>query len=276
MSKGFKINSFFLVPLTLILTVGFGVIDLVLFKGLHLHFIYLLPLFLASFYGGFIGGFLQSILIAAVWMADEILPTNFSEWQLILQPLTLSLSFLFLEFIALGITLGRKFSKKTSQKSHLDLLTGTLNSQGFQLTSKVVLELAHRNKKPISFVMIQIDNIRGLNNDIGFSKTDEVLAQLSGIFMGILRKSDLITRMAGNEFGLLLPETTFDQSELVLNRLNKTVSDHLFAGKKLTLSMGAVSYISAPSSIDDFLKLSSNLLASAKKSGGDKILHSLH
>ena len=151
---------------------------------------------------------------------------------------------------------------KATQTAMNDPLTGLLNRRGFTNLSERELELSSRTKCPMTIVVIDLNAFKPINDTYGHKVGDDLLQYFAIELTKATRKSDLICRMGGDEFVILLPNTN-DKNIKFLSRLNKrlgegvTIDGHDFY---LEFSAGTVF-------ISDFEKTLelSDLLVSADK-----------
>ena len=102
-----------------------------------------------------------------------------------------------------SITLDRISYRK---KSLLDPLTGLDNKRGLEVNAKTLLALAQRNNQSVAVVFLDIDNFKTINDRFGHDVGDKALISFSQCLKNILRRSDLIARVGGDEFVLLLSD----------------------------------------------------------------------
>ena len=104
-----------------------------------------------------------------------------------------------------------------------------------------IKRLAHK-KKPLSILMIDIDNFKHINDEYGHLVGDHILRKLSGILCSNLRQMDFIGRYGGEEFIIVLPETPINVAEGVAERFRKAVMNSVFEifhrKHKITISIG--------------------------------------
>lgn len=146
-----------------------------------------------------------------------------------------SIVFLLYLFVSLYI----KDVKKLESISFTDSLTEVYNRHRF-------LELAHdeldkhiRSEAPLSFVMIDLDNFKKVNDDYGHNVGDRVLKDISSLISRNIRKTDTFARWGGEEFILMLPDSDSYSAYKISERLRLLVENHIFkdAGN-LTVSIG--------------------------------------
>ncbi len=123
-----------------------------------------------------------------------------------------------------------------------DDLTGIYNRRAFSELGHKYVEAALRNRRPLSFLMFDIDHFKQLNDSYGHHVGDIVLRNFSHQINSSLRKSDIFGRLGGEEFGLLLFETDLRQAQISGERILECVRDmeHEIDGEKhhITVSIG--------------------------------------
>ncbi len=138
---------------------------------------------------------------------------------------------------------------KNSQLNELSIKDGLTGLYNYRYFSKILREqynLSRRYKFPLSFIMIDIDYFKAVNDTYGHQAGDRVLIQLANILARSVRDTDTIVRCGGEEFAIILPYTDVDDAYLKAERLRKQVSAHVFKarGKSLsiTISLGIAVY----------------------------------
>ncbi len=149
--------------------------------------------------------------------------------------------------------------EKLREMSITDELTGLLNRRGFFAIAQQQLKVAKRVKGKLALVFADMDDFKSINDTWGHHKGDEALAAMADIFKRSFRDSDLIARISGDEFALLLLDTHEENFDIIFRRLQKNIdafnvrSGGLFI---LSLSIGMALYdYSRPCSVEDLLKL---------------------
>jgi diguanylate cyclase (GGDEF)-like protein len=100
-----------------------------------------------------------------------------------------------------------------------DPLTGAMNRKGLFDRAKSLRSVADRGGRPTAVVVLDLDQFKQFNDKYGHAAGDRLLADLVAAWSTVLRPSDLIARMGGDEFVLLLPNCDSDQAEAMLGRL---------------------------------------------------------
>ncbi|MCH8329419.1 MAG: GGDEF domain-containing protein [Nanoarchaeota archaeon] len=124
-----------------------------------------------------------------------------------------------------------------------DEKTGLYNNKFFETTFEMEFEKAKRGYGKLSLIMIDIDFFKKINDTYGHIKADEFLERLGKILKKQIRKSDIASRFGGEEFLILLPETSLSKAKKFASRLKKTInSDKILKKGNLTVSGGIAQY----------------------------------
>jgi diguanylate cyclase (GGDEF)-like protein len=168
---------------------------------------------------------------------------------------------------------------KVEELSLKDTLTGLHNRRYLYNNINELLLLAVRQQSPLSFVIIDIDDFKQINDTHGHLAGDFILSDMSNLLKGYFRKSDFIVRYGGEEFLIVLFNSDHMQAELTLDTLRKKILDYSFEYKKsslhLTVSIGIASvFFDTPYASVDLEKLISEADAAmyeSKNRGKNKI-----
>ncbi len=158
-----------------------------------------------------------------------------------------------------------------------DGLTGLLNRGYLEKRIKSEYSRSVRGGFALSCLMVDIDNFKSVNDTYGHDFGDLVLKDISAILVNSSRVSDIVGRYGGEEFVLLLPNTTYKGALVVAERIRKAVMEHKFIRGDIsisrTLSLGVSSF---PESVvnneTELIKLADIALYSAKESGKNRVV----
>lgn len=153
-----------------------------------------------------------------------------------------------------------------------DELTGLPNRRGFNAEVKKLIDLSTRYNSPLSIAIFDIDYFKAVNDTYGHGVGDEVLKELSKLVGNRVRNTDLFARIGGEEFVLVMPETSAKVAKKLLNELKDMVSTSSFPhGEKLTVSIGMTDY-SGVEHIEQLLETADKALYEAKETGRNRVV----
>lgn len=158
--------------------------------------------------------------------------------------------------------------------ANIDGLTGIFNRRYFEKQIADELERSRRYDTELTVMMVDIDHFKRLNDEFGHLLGDEVLRQVSSIFSQQLRKNDVVCRYGGEEFAILLPQTSCQQAMAVAEKLRRVVEAWQFPGvpRPVTISAGIASCPAHGSTRDDVVKAADAALYTAKQAGRNRVL----
>ena len=156
--------------------------------------------------------------------------------------------------------------------ANTDPLTGLYNRRQFYELTNQELARSRRTKSPVSLMMIDIDHFKQINDTYGHAMGDVVLQRLGSAMKNFLREMDVIARLGGEEFAILLPQTSLGQATELAQRLrlkiaNDTVPATQGADIKFTVSIGIDEWRESDPNLDALLKRCDTAMYQAKNSG---------
>jgi diguanylate cyclase (GGDEF)-like protein len=158
-----------------------------------------------------------------------------------------------------------------------DPLTGIANRRGFEEHAAAALSQARRDRVPVTFALLDVDHFKRYNDRYGHQAGDIALARIASAIDGALRRSmDLVGRLGGEEFGLLLYDTAPDQAQERLERVANAIAElrieHAASptARQITVSMGAVAFDGAESAAELYRRADAALYA-GKASGRNRV-----
>ena len=162
----------------------------------------------------------------------------------------------------------------THQATH-DPLTDLLNRRGvMELLGKEIVR-SGRHAEPLALGMCDIDHFKRINDTWGHPVGDDVLCGLAGLLKAALRDYDLVARMGGEEFLLVLPCKAGVDTDAIFERLCRQVAETPIATRSgpmsITISIG-VAYVSSDKSIDELLDEADGALYQAKSEGRNRVV----
>jgi diguanylate cyclase (GGDEF)-like protein len=265
--RGFNIAIAFLV-LAIV-----GVIDYMTGAEISLSIFYAIPVMLMAWSFGQVAGLVMSFIAASAWyLAATTVGYAYSNSFVPVWNAFVRLAF----FVLLGLftsTLKRIFEHQEDLAS-TDSLTGVVNTRYFYELAGKELERAKRYGRPFSIAYMDLDNFKEVNDVYGHGAGDELLCFIAATISDNIRKNDILARVGGDEFVLMLPEIKDGDAGYVLEKLRSLIiggmPDYRFP---VTLSVGVITYISQPDSVEDMVREADNLMYSVKNDTKDAIKH---
>lgn len=169
-------------------------------------------------------------------------------------------------------------TKELKELSNRDPLTNLYNRRYLDDVSEELMLLAKRNCTNLSVLMIDIDMFKNVNDSYGHDVGDEVIKFLAKKLLSSLRESDIVSRIGGEEFAVILPDTSLANAKNKAEEIRKEVEliNFLLEDKTIinfTISTGVSTLDSIlDSSFDNILKRSDEALYEAKHSGRNKVV----
>lgn len=166
------------------------------------------------------------------------------------------------------------YFERMRQLAYVDGLTGIHNRRYFEMRIIEELERAARFQGRMAVIMVDIDHFKKLNDEFGHLLGDEVLRCVAGILKQQLRKMDMVCRYGGEEFAVVVPETTGDNAIMVAEKLRRQIESHPFPGvpRPVTISCGVADYPLHGATRDEVVAAADGALYRAKQSGRNRVV----
>jgi diguanylate cyclase (GGDEF)-like protein len=232
-----------------------------------------LPILLASWYGGSRAGvslvlFTTILFLAMHWVLGCI---KFHERFPIVDTLIALFSYL---FISIVVTNFKKVHGSAELAADTDFLTGLNSSRMFYEALDNEIVRSKRYRHTFSLTYIDIDDFKLINDTKGHSVGDELLVEVSKCLQSSLRKSDVIARLGGDEFICLLPETIVKEAKSAITKVEKHLKYLMKKrGWNVSFSIGVVTYRVLPDSVIEAIKLADELMYEVKAKSKDAIAY---
>jgi diguanylate cyclase (GGDEF)-like protein/PAS domain S-box-containing protein len=175
------------------------------------------------------------------------------------------------------VTERKRDRQRLEYQAHHDALTGLPNRFFFTNQLEHWVTLARRQPNVFSLLLLDLDGFKEINDTLGHPCGDLVLQEVGARLRGALRESDLLVRLGGDEFGMLLPQTDLPGAVLAAERVIDSLQQPLeIEGKSLEVG-GSVGIAVAPdhaTEAEALLRLADVAMYSAKRSGGGYAVYS--
>lgn len=174
------------------------------------------------------------------------------------------------------VRLRKQAQARLEDLSRLDPLTGIYNRRYFFELAEREFSRSRRYTRPISVIMIDLDYFKAINDTHGHAVGDQVLTEVALRIQECVRKVDIACRYGGEEFLVLLPETSLAEASVLAQRIWNTLTSHPTSTKKLTIPVQASIGVACTKqdsalSLDELIEQADKALYRAKELGRNRI-----
>ena len=156
-----------------------------------------------------------------------------------------------------------------------DELTGLHNRRSFNESFTLALSSARRHGHPLSLISIDLDHFKNVNDTFGHSVGDLVLKEFSDLIKEMVRVEDIASRWGGEEFIILLPDTTREAAVVLAERIRSTFEKQSGTAVPLTMTASfGVAQLQYGDTEDDLIRRVDNALYTAKREGRNRVVAS--
>ena len=257
-----------LVAAFLVICVGVG--DIVTGVEIQLHFFYVLPIALVSwFVKGDVGTYLALLCNLVILVADNFGGRTYSAawipyWNFLMRGGV---------FIVIALTLSQLRSKFDilSELAARDFLTGLPNGRAFYELAASEMQRAF-GVEPLTLACIDIQGFNWINHRFGYATGDQVLCTIAQTIKQSVPRGDLVGRIGGTSFALLLPNTTSDGANIVLENIQNALKEERRRyAQPVTFFISAIACSKAPRSVAELMHEAELRMSRMKSNSRDAI-----
>ncbi len=177
--------------------------------------------------------------------------------------------------IVRDITDKREATERYRLETQCDHLTGLANRRTFFEAAELELARFKRSPRSLSLILLDADNFKGVNDRYGHGAGDEVLKRLSSVLLTTFRQVDIVARVGGEEFAVLLPSADLDEAYNAAERMRLAVASQSVevAGQSIrfTVSAGVAAMDGDIAGLDALMKYADAALYAAKAGGRNRV-----
>ncbi len=256
--------------LGVVLLVLLGILDYVTSPDISI--LYLLPVSFVTWYNGRLYGAIiavASIFISIVSGLSGVPLAN-------VDPLILYWD----ELAKLGVLLVVNYMvaelknalMREKELARTDYLTGVANGRFFMELASLEINRARRYAHPLSIAFVDLDDFKLVNDLYGHSAGDTLLRLVAQTIKSHMRSSDVVARMGGDEFTILLPETGRESAQPAIRKLQSVLMETIQKEKyPITFSIGVVTFEQPPQTVDEMIQQADDVMYTVKNSGKNQI-----
>jgi diguanylate cyclase (GGDEF)-like protein len=234
-------------------------------------FFYLFPVGFTTWFAGQSFGLFIALFCSIAWTID-----NHTHYTASLIWNSLSTIGIFV-IISILVNKVRIMWEHEHQQSRRDFLTGFLNTRAFHEILDYELTRLTREAKPLSLAYFDLDNFKQINDMFGHLQGDELLKCIASSLSGCLRKTDVIARIGGDEFVILLPATDQEAVKIAIHKILESLQIGLRKSHwTSTFSMGVITCLEAPSSSEELISMADHMMYDVKHAGKNNIKFSTY
>ncbi len=164
---------------------------------------------------------------------------------------------------------------RAERLARTDDLTGLNNRRAFYEQGEQAILQARRYKQPLSLIMLDIDHFKAINDELGHAAGDDVLRKLADVLRSEQREGDVLGRLGGEEFGILIADASKSEASAIADELRKCVESceliHATSRIQLSISVG-VSTLKAEQGLSELVASADRALYAAKRAGRNRVV----
>jgi diguanylate cyclase (GGDEF)-like protein len=235
-----------------LVTIFLGILDLKTAVEVHFLLLYLGPIFVGSWFVSSEVGVYLAFFAALVWfVADSLSGRSYSSawipyWNLLMRTSAFAL------FAVTQAQLRAKLDALSKVASR-DFLTDLPNGHAFYRLAAEEMDRAF-GLEPMTLARIDVNGFHWINHRLGYAMGDQMVCKIAHTIKQHVPRPDLVGRMAGTSFSILLPNVASDTAGLILNRVHHALNDERRKfSHPLTFFISAIAYTKAPRTVAELL-----------------------
>ena len=177
--------------------------------------------------------------------------------------------------VAAVLVVAGDLAEQLREQLDRDPLTNVLNRRGLDSAARRAIANAHRHKRPLTMVICDIDDFKALNDGHGHIAGDAALRGFAQLLTEGVRRGDVVGRLGGDEFGILLVDTSVEAAVEVMERIRRSVAEadlRITVPHSLRASFGLSELLPGDGHMDDLVHRADTALYQAKNAGRDRVI----
>ena len=259
----------------LVCVAGVGAVNVWAGSEMSLSLFYLIPSLLVTWFAGRAAGLAIGVAGTGMWLAADVLSGQTYSHTFI-RYWNAGARLVFFVLVTLLLPALKELERE-KQTARVDPLTGVANRRFFFEVAQRELDRSQRNGRSLSIVFLDPDRFKTVNDELGHHVGDEVLRTVATHAKAQLRKTDVIARVGGDEFVVLLPEADQDASRAIVSRIQRALSDEMRRSQlRVTFSIGVLTCHSPELTPDELVTKADELMYSVKRRGKNGVAYAVY
>jgi len=249
-----------------------GLLDYYTGYELSFSLFYLIPIAFLSWVTNNRIGVMISVISAGIWLVADILSgAQYSSLAIYFWNTMIRFGFFLLVVLLVRVARALEFEKGIART---DYLTGAVNSRFFSEIMQMEIDRSSRYQHPLTIAFIDVDNFKSINDQLGHLMGDKVLETVAKTMQQHLRKTDVVARVGGDEFAILLPEADTNVAQIAISKMQYELLNEMQVNRwPVTFSIGVMTFNAPPASADEMLNMADKLMYSVKNSGKNNVFY---
>ena len=265
--------SAFVLAAGLLLAALVGGLDYLTGVEVSLSILYLLPIALVAWYAPRWAAFTICLVSTAMWLvADYAGGYTYSQWLILVENAAVRLGF-FLIVGSLLVSLRTQLGRERLAMG-TDELRNVLNGQAFAEVCGRLLRLAGRHRHPLTVAYVAIDDLKAVDDSQDQLAGDTPLQTVAATIVRSIRRSDVVGRLDGDRFAVLMPETGRHGAQAAFGKIDRLLKNEADQhGWPVSFSIGVALFRTPPASLDEALEMADDLMSRVKQQGKHSVLY---
>lgn len=158
------------------------------------------------------------------------------------------------------------------RRSRVDYLTGIATRLAFYEVAEGEKNRARRYRHSMTIAYLDLDHFKDVNDSMGHIVGDKALVAVARTIEDTIRQTDTVARMGGDEFAIILPNTGKDAAGRVLSKVLRALDEAMLQGEyPVTFSIGAVTFLTPPESLQEMIGQADRVMYSIKSTGKNRL-----
>ncbi|HEX7707451.1 MAG TPA: diguanylate cyclase [Thermoanaerobaculia bacterium] len=272
-------NRAFVILVATIAVAGIGWLDLITGPDIGLSLIYLLPVAAVGWYAGLVAAVALGILAAGAWLTANLLwmpdgNLTVSLWNGFTRLVIYVSEGVMLALLRRDRDILRRYALREAALARTDIVTGLPNGRSFLESVQKEVDRARSTNRSLCVLYVDLDNFKKFNDYLGHAAGDDILVEVGNVLKDAIGEKDLVARIGGDEFALLLPGCNVSSAtvagEEIVDRVRGLAS--LYADVRFGATVGIAHFSSVPDSAEDLVRAADDAMYSGKSSGKGKVV----